>query len=163
MIESFEIAPMDGPIRTVTYLLLILPITVLAVSLTFIKLMLLLVIFLLAIYVWIWIWFRPTRFEVSPDALTIVWPVRTRRLERADITGVTLITRAELRERIGWSIRVGSGGIWGGFGWLYTSCGWVRMYISRIDRVVWFDTAQGMPWIITPDQPEEFVSAMSRQ
>ncbi len=161
MIESFEIAPMDRTIRTITYILLILPITVLVVSLTFIKLMVILAAFLLVFYAWIWIWFRPTRFEVTPDALTIVWPVRTRRLERADITGVELITRAELRQRIGWSIRVGSGGLWGGFGWLYTSRGWVRMYISRIDRVVWFETAQGMPWIITPDQPEAFVRAMS--
>jgi hypothetical protein len=52
--------------------------------------------------------------------------------------------------------------LWGGFGWLYTANrGLIRMYISRIDRVVWFETAQGMPWIITPDQPEEFVRTFS--
>jgi hypothetical protein len=162
MIRSFEIAPMDGPIKAVTGILLILPVVFVVFSVTYARPLAIPGVFLIVIFAWVWLWFRPSRFDVSFDALTIVWPTRTRRIDRMDISEVSILTRAELRERIGWGLRIGAGGLWGGFGWLYTANrGLIRMYISRIDRVVWFETAQGMPWIITPDQPEEFVRTFS--
>jgi hypothetical protein len=60
-------------------------------------------------------------------------------------------------------VRVGAGGIWGGFGWLWTKRqGLVQMYISRTEGFVWIERAGARPWLLTPEQPEEFVRALSR-
>jgi hypothetical protein len=118
--------------------------------------------FLVVLYLWIWLWFRPTRFVVLPHAVEIVWPLRHRWLPRNEITAVRILDRRELKERVGRSLRVGAGGLWGGFGWLSTQKrGRVRMYISRTDRFVWIERGTGQPWLITPEEPEEFVRAMT--
>jgi hypothetical protein len=35
------------------------------------------------------------------------------------------------------------------------------MYISRTDGFVWIERVSGRPWLITPEQPEAFVRALS--
>jgi hypothetical protein len=61
-------------------------------------------------------------------------------------------------------MRVGAGGLWGGFGWLWTQRrGIVQMYISRTDGFVWIERIGDRPWLITPDEPEKFVRALSSQ
>ena len=73
------------------------------------------------------------------------------------------MTRADLRQEIGWGMRIGAGGLWGGFGWLWTARrGVVWMYISRLDRFVWVEQANERPLLITPDRDEAFVLALSR-
>lgn len=73
-----------------------------------------------------------------------------------------LIDKGELQREIGWGMRVGAGGLWGGFGWLWTQRrGIVQMYISRTDGFVWIERISGQPWLITPDEPESFVRALS--
>jgi Bacterial PH domain len=117
--------------------------------------------FLALMYVWVWLWFRPTHFLVLPHALEIVWPVRHRWLPRNTITAVRVLDRKELRALVGTGLRVGSGGLWGGFGWLWTTKrGMVRMYISRTDRFVWIERGEDQPWLVTPERPEEFVRAL---
>jgi hypothetical protein len=75
---------------------------------------------------------------------------------------VRLIDRDELRREVGWGMRVGAGGLWGGFGWLWTTRrGIVQMYVSRLDRFVWIERGSERPWLITPDRPESFVAALS--
>jgi hypothetical protein len=37
------------------------------------------------------------------------------------------------------------------------------MYISRTDRFVWIECANGRPWLISPEQPEAFVRALAPQ
>jgi hypothetical protein len=37
------------------------------------------------------------------------------------------------------------------------------MYVTRTDRFVWIERAGGRPWLITPEQPEAFVRALSRE
>jgi hypothetical protein len=52
--------------------------------------------------------------------------------------------------------------LWGGFGWLWTQRrGIVQMYISRTDGLVWIERISDRPWLITPDEPENFVRALS--
>ena len=76
--------------------------------------------------------------------------------------GVRLMAWQELRSEAGWCVRVGAGGLWGGFGWLWTQRrGIVQMYISRSDRLVWIERINDRPWLITPEQPEAFVQALS--
>jgi hypothetical protein len=114
------------------------------------------------IYAWIWTRFRPTAFVVHRDALVVVWPLKRRTLDRAEIADVRVITQAELREEVGRGGRVGAGGLWGGFGWLWsTRRGIVQMYISRTDEFVWIERSGGRPWLITPERPDAFVRALS--
>ena len=117
---------------------------------------------LLLTYAWVWTRFRPTAFVVHREELEVIWPLKRRRILRADITSVRLVDRRELRREIGWGMRVGAGGLWGGFGWLWTSRrGIVQLYVSRLDRFVWIERGRQRPWLITPERPEEFVAALS--
>ena len=159
---TFRLAPMDVPIRILTIVLLVLPPLFLAIALLGNRPLLAVAMLLVAIYVWIWIWFRPTRFVVQPRGLEIVWPGRRRKIPRDDITAVRLIDKRELRREVGWAIRVGAGGLWGGFGWLWTEKrGVVRMYISRTDGLVWIERRSDRPWLLTPEQPEDFARALA--
>ena len=119
-------------------------------------------LFVLAIYAWVWLRFRPTRFVVRPNAIEVIWPLKRRRLPRQEIAGVRLMDGKALRQEVGWGMRVGAGGLWGGFGWLWTGKrGIVQMYISRTDGFVWIERVNERPWLITPEQPEAFVRAFS--
>jgi hypothetical protein len=110
----------------------------------------------------VWTRFRPTTFVVHPHAVEVIWPLKRREIARHEISAVRLIDRPELRRLAGWGARVGAGGLWGGFGWLWTRHrGIVQMYISRIDRFVWIERVGGRPWLITPDEPEAFVRAVA--
>ena len=105
---------------------------------------------LLAIDAWIWLRFRPSRFTVAENGLTVTWPLKRRLVPRESIVSARVIDRQELKREIGWGIRVGAGGIWGGFGWLWTTRrGVVQMYISRTDVFVWIERAGGRPWLLT--------------
>jgi hypothetical protein len=56
---------------------------------------------------------------------------------------------------------VGAGGLWGGFGWLWTERrGIAQMYVSRTEGLVWIERRGGRPWLITPEEPEAFVRAL---
>lgn len=55
---------------------------------------------------------------VAPMA--VVWPLRREHIPRADIVGVRLTAARDLRREAGWGVRIGAGGLWGGFGWLWT-------------------------------------------
>jgi hypothetical protein len=119
-------------------------------------------LFLVAIYAWVWLRFRPMRFVVRPGLLEVIWPLKRRSIRRADISSVRLIDREELKREAGRCMRVGAGGLWGGFGWLWTERrGIVQMYISRTDDFVWIEQIGERPWLITPEQPEAFVRALT--
>jgi hypothetical protein len=114
-------------------------------------------------YVWVWLRFRPMRFVVYPDRLEVRWPLKRRSISRKDIVEVRLLDKRALPSETGWGVRVGAGGLWGGFGWLWTQRrGIVQMYISRTDGFVWIERVGDRPWLITPAQPVAFVRAMSR-
>ncbi|HYZ90561.1 MAG TPA: PH domain-containing protein [Myxococcales bacterium] len=152
---------MDSAIRALTVVLLALPAIFLAAA-SYGRLPLLLpALFLVVLYLWIWLWFRPTGFVVKPHVLEIRWPLRRCQLRRDGITAVRLMDRGELRNEVGRSIRVGAGGLWGGFGWLRSERrGIVRMYVSRVDGLVWIERGSERPWLLTPERPEEFARAL---
>jgi hypothetical protein len=119
---------------------------------------------LILIYSWVWTRFRPTAFVIHPQTVEIVWPLKRRQIRREQITAARVLDRQELRRLVGWGMRVGAGGLGGGFGWLWTSRrGIVQMYVSRLDRFVWIERGSERPWLITPDQPEAFVTALTAQ
>ena len=159
---SFRLAPMSPLILVLTLFLLALPAAFLALSANRGSWLALPALLLLGIYAWVWLWFRPTLFEVHPDVLEVIWPLRRRQLRREEISEVKHVDKDELRRRTGWGMRVGAGGLWGGFGWLLTEKrGVVQMYVSRTDDFVWIERGGERPWLITPEHPATFVRVLS--
>ena len=112
-------------------------------------------------WIMIWCWYRPTRFELSTEGLRIVWPLRERLIPRQEITEAIALSGKQFRAQIGWGVRVGAGGLWGGFGYLLTPQGKMDMYISRTDPLVVVRLRGGRPLLITPERPSLFVEQVS--
>ena len=103
---------------------------------------------------------RPMRFELEGDQLRIVWPVRSRSISTRAVLRARVLTSAEFRREFGYGMRIGTGGLWGGFGLLKTRRETFSMWISRLDRMVLVELRGARPLLITPDRPEEFVRAV---
>jgi len=158
---QFRLAPMSPIIRCLTIAVLVVPLILLAAAILVQRLLAGPAFFVIVIFVWVWLRFRPTHFIVHPNILEVVWPLKRRKIFRAEISAVRIINREELRHEIGWGLRIGVGGLWGGFGWLWTrKRGIVQMYISRIDRFIWIELRDNRPWLITPEDPEAFAQAL---
>jgi len=163
MPKTFRLAPMSGGIAAITAIMLALAAGLLLAVLGGVPALHLPLGFVIAVYAWIWLRFRPGAFIIHRDAVEIVWPLKRRRIARTRIESVRLIDVAELKQEIGRGMRVGAGGLWGGFGWLWTQRrGIVQMYISRTDHMVWIERGSDRPWLITPERPEEFVRELAR-
>jgi len=161
--RDFRLARMSPLILNSTVLFLVLPPIVLVGTLFGRHQLWAVALLLLAIDAWVWLWFRPSRFTVQESGLEVIWPLKCRHIPRGSIVSARIIDRQELKREIGWGMRVGAGGIWGGFGWLWTTRrGVIQMYISRTDGFVWIERTAGRPWLLTPEEPEEFVRALSR-
>lgn len=116
----------------------------------------------MTLYAWVWLRFRPRCFTLSSRSLDVIWPLKRREIPRESITSVRLLDRDTLRGEIGWGMRIGAGGLGGGFGWLWTTRhGIVQMYVSRTDRFVWIERKPDRPWLLTPEHPDEFVRMLS--
>ncbi len=161
--KSFALARMSRLIYVLTLALLTIPVVFLG-SMAFGESPLMMPgLMLIALYAWVWLRFRPSRFVVRPDAIEVIWPLKRRHIPRAGISDVRVMSKEALRKEIGWGLRVGAGGLWGGFGWLWTKRrGIVQMYVSRTDGFVWIERGRDRPWLITPEQPEAFVRTLSR-
>ncbi|HEY7615053.1 MAG TPA: PH domain-containing protein [Gemmatimonadales bacterium] len=161
MRTRFALAPMCPLIRRLTLVMAALPVVFLVAGIVGARALLIPAMLVLLIYAWVWARFRPTAFVVHPDRLEVIWPLKRRRIPRGEISSVRVVDRRVLRQDVGWGMRVGAGGLWGGFGWLWTSRrGIVQMYVSRLDRFVWIERGRERPWLITPERPEEFVRSL---
>lgn len=159
---SFRLAPMSPLILGLTLTLLALPVVFLVAAAYWPSPLGSPALLLVALYAWVWLRFRPARFVVHPGMLEVVWPLKRRAIPRASIARVRLMDSQSFRRDAGWGLRVGVGGLWGGFGWLWTQRrGIVQMYVSRTDGLVWIERVNDRPWLITPEQPEAFVRALS--
>lgn len=159
---TFRLAPMSPVIRILTVIMLLLPVLLAVLAAAGAPPLFAPALFLTLLYGWIWIRFRPTRFVVHPHAIEVIWPLKRREIRREGITAVRLLTPEELKREAGKGMRVGAGGLWGGFGWLWSERrGTVQMYVSRLDGYVWIERGSERPWLITPERPEAFVRALS--
>lgn len=159
--ESFPLARMSPGISWLTAALLLLPAGALYLGLqTGGRAPLLPAALIAIIYLFVWLYLRPTRFELSSAALEVVWPIRRYSLPLSQVEGVERITGADFRDRYGWAIRVGAGGLWGGFGLLVTRNGKLRFYISRTDGYVLVRSRSSKPLLITPADPERFIARL---
>jgi hypothetical protein len=161
---SFRLAPMSSMIRILTLILLAIPLAFFAVALIGTSILVGPAALVATMYSWVWLRFRPTMFVVRSNVLEVIWPLKRRQIERKNIAGVRTIDNEELRREIGWGVRVGAGGLWGGFGWLWTQRrGIVQLYVSRTSDFVWIEIANERPWLITPEHPETFVRTLSSE
>jgi hypothetical protein len=154
---------MSPGVLVLTIVLLVVPVAFLVAILTGQKEMEAPFIISCAVYGWVWLGFRPSTFILNPHELEVVWPLKRRRVPRQSILTVRQLDAKTLKAEIGWGVRVGAGGLWGGFGWLWTrNRGIVQMYISRTDHFVWIERGDERPWLITPERPDEFIREISK-
>ena len=117
----FALAPMCPLIRRLTLVMATLPAVFLVAGTVGSRALFVPAMLVLLIYGWVWARFRPTAFVVHPDSLEVIWPLKRRRIPRAEVSSVRVMDQQEFRREVGWGMRVGAGGLWGGFGWLWTS------------------------------------------
>lgn len=164
--QSFAFAPMTTGVRLLTGLCHLIPVEmswrsasappgarlILAASAALVP----------VLSVAILLWLRPRRFEVDRAGLRIVWPLRRREIPRSTILGAELLSGDEFRRQHGRGMRIGVGGLWGGFGLLQADRETFLMWISRRDFVVIVRLTGGArPLLMTPASPERFVAALS--
>ncbi len=160
----FALAPMSPLIRGLTVVALLVPVGLLGAGLLVpgaASLLVPVTAAVVAIYLGVWFGLRPSGFEASEAGLAIEFPWRRVEVARSELAHAELIAAADLRPRIGFALRVGAGGLFGGFGWLWSrKRGWIDLYVSRVDRFVWVERRAGPPLLLTPDPPEAFVDAL---
>jgi hypothetical protein len=162
--ERFALAPMSRGIRGLTIAVLAIPVVFVAAGLaTPARILVPAGVATALLYVAIWLAGRPSAFEVSQSGVRIVFPWRARTIAAREIAAVRLVSAAAFREEYGFAIRIGVGGLWGGFGWLWTAQrGLVELYVSRLDGFVVIErSGGGTPILLTPAEPEEFVDTLA--
>jgi hypothetical protein len=117
-------------------------------------------VFVALVYAGVWLLGRPTAFEVDASGLRIRWPLRRQEIAARDLAGAETLSRETFRRDFRWGMRIGAGGLWGGFGWLYTRKGLLDLYVSRTDRFVLVRRRIGRPLLLTPERDEAFVDAL---
>lgn len=162
MSRSFALAPMSPLIRGLTISLWLLPPLLGIVALMTHSWPLgIFFLLLLALYGAIWVWCRPSRFLVSHNYLEIVFPGWRRRIRLLDISNARFISKEAFQQEFGWAVRIGVGGLWGGFGWLWTSRrGLLEFYISQLDEFVLIERQTGQSLLITPKHSDSFLETV---
>ncbi|MBK9041059.1 MAG: hypothetical protein IPL83_18230 [Bdellovibrionales bacterium] len=77
--------------------------------------------------------------------------------KKSDVLSAKIISSSEFQKEYGRGMRIGAGGLWGGFGLLKTSSRMFQMYISRTDEFVLIHFRNERPLLITPERPQHFV------
>ena len=160
----FRLAPMSRDLAVMTWIALVLPAWLLGAAWLSVgparPVLMVAVGLTLLIYVGVWLAGRPTQFEIDEQALRIVWPIRRRVIPRSTVRDARIVTGPEFRSAYGWGMRVGAGGLWGGFGILKTKGTTFSLWISRSDRLVIVELDGEKPLLVTPDDPERFVARL---
>jgi len=169
--RQFRLAPMDGlnaALTAIVVLALPLPLGLVVPIAALVALSPSNPVVAVAVFVGAWLmlallfgsiglYARPTRFELEPSGLRVVWPLRQRWIPLCDIRCVEWLSGASFRQQYGLGMRIGAGGFLGGFGWLWTPRATFHLYISRVDYAVLVHLHADRPWMITPESPEQFV------
>lgn len=160
----FRLAPMSGLILGMTCALFLVPIGFLTAPLLDPRLSPLAPVggAVALGYAFTWLYMRPTAFEVTREGLDIVWPLRRRHIPRADILGAAEVLPCDLRAEFGTLLRVGVGGLWGGFGLAWSSRGkHLGLYVSRhADGFVLVGCGRSRSLLVTPERPHAFVAEL---
>lgn len=165
MNNTFPLAPMSPVIKGLTIALLLLPIFLAILGIISQQQQLIWICLLLIIlYGIIWLWCRPCCFIVSGSYLKIKFPAWCRSIPISDISQIRVINQQTFNQEMGWAIRIGVGGLWGGFGWLWTSRkGLLEFYVSRTDNLVLIERLTGSNLLLTPSNYREMIEMIHRQ
>lgn len=160
MRRSFELAPMSPLIRSLTYVLCAVPIAFVVGALSGATFLWVPAVLLGLTFAAVWLAARPRRFEAAAGAIDVVFPTWTRSVH--DVVGARLYDARELRATYGLLMRIGVGGLWGGFGWLWSPRqGRIEFYISRTDGFVMIERRGGRPMLVTPVDPARLVAVLT--
>ena len=163
MSRSLKRAPMSPLIKGLTIALWLLPLFFGTLTLEEREwVMLIIFLILITLYGAVWLWCRPSRFVVSDNYIEIVFPGWRRPIPMQDVSGVRIISKETFGIEFGWAVRIGVGGLWGGFGWLWTyRGGFLEFYISQLDEFVLISRLKGNSLLITPVNPYQLVETVS--
>lgn len=164
MISRYRLAPMDTLLRVMTWVCYAIPLILLASALSVPppvrEVLFAVVALVVALYVGVWFLMRPRAFVITPDTLEIEWPVRRRSIPRSAIVSARVLTKDQLREELGRIMRIGAGGLWGGFGLATTSKGMHELWVSRVDRMVLIGCEGRRSLLVTPEDAERFIAEL---
>lgn len=164
MTRTFSFAPMDRMFGILTAALFGIPALFVVLALVFPESRVLggVAVLLLVLYAAVWVLFRPQRFELSPSQLVIRWQLRRQVIDRTDIRSARVVSKNDLRGLLGLAVRIGAGGLFGVYGWLWSPRrGLVTIYTSRADQLVALERTNGKLMLLSPADPKAFVSALS--
>jgi hypothetical protein len=162
MVTSFRLAPMSPVILILTLVLLLLPIPFFVAAFTHHRLFVLPALVLLFIDAWTYLWFRPTVFIVGPTDIEVIWPPAPQtnpprhHHARPPPRPPGPPPRNRPRHARGRRRPLGRLRLV-----VDHPRGLIRMYVSRIDNFIWIDRGHEQSWLITPEQPDVFVHALS--
>ena len=161
---SFQLAPMSSLIRGITIFLWLLPLLLGGIAFHFHLFSLAIVaLLLIVLYGVIWSGCRPSRFLLTPQSFEIIFPLWRRRIPLSDVARISHINGGQFQQQFGWALRIGVGGLWGGFGWLWTSRkGLVEFYISQLSQFILIERYAGHPLLITPTNPNQLISMLKK-
>lgn len=109
----------------------------------------------------VWFFYKPTAFELEDDALVLRFPLRTIAIPRSDIVSARVLSRSELRDTLGFALRVGVGGLFGVFGWLWsTKRSWVQIYATSVEGWVFVERRVGPPLLVSAKDGAAFAGAV---
>lgn len=154
---SFPLAPMSPVIRGLTIALLLLPVFIGLFGVISRKWFLIIIFFFfLILYSFVWLWCRPSEFVVTSNQLKIVFPAWTRKIPIQDLYNIRILSKENFQQEYGFSVRIGVGGLWGGFGWLWTQKqGFLEFYVSQTANFVLIKRYHGNNLLLTPSKMEE--------
>jgi len=158
----FKTPPTSGAIKVLTYIIVALPVPLVYSGFALRNPDLYKwAAFLILLSAGVWLWMRPTHYEISSRTLTVVWPLRKYIMTRGSIVRVRVLDSREMKKELGSALRIGVGGLFGGFGLLWTrNRGLIRFYITRCDRFVMIERKDGRSFLITVDDPAGMVKEL---
>ena len=163
--QVFPIARMSPLILGLTVLLLCLPVVFIGLGLSVPSptstVLLGTGVFVVLLYASIWVYFRPSSYRVTPAEMTIVWPLRSRLVPRHDVAAARVMELREFRAEYGHTIRIGAGGLFGTFGWLWSPrAGRLDVYVTNLGPWVVVERRAGRPLVLSPEDPHAFARAL---
>jgi hypothetical protein len=162
---SFQAAPMAAVFVVLSGLVLAIPIIFTVIGLGDPRLRVVFLgtaVMVAAAALGVWVFYKPKRFLVDDAVLTIEFPMRTIEISRTEITSARVLSRDRFRETLGFALRVGIGGLFGVFGYLWSNkLGWVTIYATSTDDWVLIERRGSGPLILTPKDAEGLVAALS--
>ena len=105
--------------------------------------------------------FRPISYKLTDNKLIVHRPLSDIKIDRTEIKSVEQLDKAKLS----WAVRIfGVGGLFGYWGkFSNTKIGSMTWYATRRNNAVLVTTIHNKKIILTPNEPEKFVTEFNRQ